>query len=127
MIEDTDFTGHFSNPKSGYFDQYVSLYQDLLRKRGANANLGQDLVWLLKEVGFTEVKFRISQPVHISEEGKLMAEITLEGISQALIEEQLITAKKYARIHSELVKFRKREDTMMSLPRIFQVTAKRLW
>ncbi len=123
LIEDTDFTGHFCYPKSDYFDQYVTLYQDLLKKRGANANLGQGLVGLLKDTGFSNVEFQLSQPAHISGEGKLMAEITFKGISEALLEEHLITEEEFARIYSELVKYRKRNDTIISLPRIFQVTA----
>lgn len=125
LIEDTDFSGHFSNPTSPSFDTYVRLYQSLLRKRGANANAGQELAWWLKEVGFTDIKIQISQPVHTEEEGKLMAEITLDGISQALIEGGFITPEEYENIYSELVAFRKRKDTMISLPRIFQVSARR--
>ncbi|MEO1032134.1 MAG: class I SAM-dependent methyltransferase [Bacteroidota bacterium] len=123
LIEETDFSGHFSYPKSDYFDQYITLYQNLLKKQGANANLGQSLVNLLMDIGFTEVKFQISQPVHRTEEGKLMAEITFKGISKALMEEKLITNEEFLEIHSELVKFRKRKDTIMSLPRIFQIVA----
>ena len=123
FIEDTDFTGHFCYPGSDYFDQYVSLYQDLLKKRGGNANLGQSLVGLLQDMGFSNIKFQLSQPAHISGEGKLMAEITFKGISQALIEEHLITKEEFANIYSELVKYRKRNDTIISLPRIFQVSA----
>lgn len=123
LIEDTDFSGHFSHPQCSAFDAYVSLYQKLLQKRGANANLGQSLAQLLNEAGFVALELSISQPVHTIQEGKQMAEITLEGISNALISESLITRNKYQEIQNELIAFRKREDTIMSLPRIFQVSA----
>lgn len=123
LLEETDFSGHFCSPKSGYFDAYVSLYQDLLKKRGANANLGQRLVGLLKDLNCTNVTFQISQPAHSSGEGKRMAEITFKGISEALIEENMIKKEEFVNIHTGLVEFRKREDTIMSLPRIFQVVA----
>ena len=125
LIEDTDFAGHFSNPKSDDFNHYINLYERLLRTRRADANIGQKLVWLLNEVGFTEVKFQISQPVHISGKGKLMAEITFKAVSESLVEEGFITESEAIRIYSSLVQFRKRGDTMMSLPRIFQVSAKK--
>ena len=125
LIEDTDFSGHFSNPLSIHFNSYVSLYQRLLEKRGADANLGQKLVWLLKEAGFVNVEFQISQPTHIGGKGKLMAEITFDGISKALIEEDIISIDQAKNIHSGLVNFRKRNDSLMSLPRIFQVSATR--
>ncbi len=95
----------------------------MLKKRGANANLGQHLVRLLKDLNCGNVTFQISQPAHSSGEGKLMAEITFKGISEALIEENMITKEEFDNIHAGLVAYRKREDTIMSLPRIFQVIA----
>lgn len=91
LIEDTDFSGHFSQPASRAFNRYVSLYQRLLHQRGADASFGQKLPLLLHEMGFVDGAFQISQPVHITGEGKLMAEITFEGISKALIEEGLLS------------------------------------
>lgn len=125
LIEDTDFSGHFSNPKSIYFDQYVSLYQNLLHKRGANADIGPNLVRLLADGGFVDIEFEISHLAHTKGTGKLMAEITFEAISKSLISEGLITQEEFQKIHSEIVKFRKQKNTMMSLPRIFQIRAKR--
>ncbi len=123
LIEDTDFSGHFSYPRSKAFDLYVSLYQDLLNKRGANANLGQKLSFLLSRAGFEKIEFYISQPAHIKGEGKLMAEITFEGISESLIEERIISKDEINEILKGIIEFRKRNDTIMSLPRIFQLQA----
>ncbi|MBC7777540.1 MAG: class I SAM-dependent methyltransferase [Phycisphaerae bacterium] len=125
LIEDTDFSGHFSHPPFGPFNRYVNLYQRLLKKRGADANIGQKLVGLLQETGFVDVQFQISQPVHLEGEGKLMAEITFEGISKALIEEGLTSVDEAQKIHTGLVNFRKRSDSLISLPRIFQVHGRR--
>lgn len=123
LIEETDFSGHFCYPKSTYFDQYVGLYQALLKKRGADANLGQRMIKLLQDNGFKVVQLQIAQPVHSTEEGKLMAEITFKGIAQALLQEGLLTEEKFMSIYAALVEFRKRQDTIMSLPRIFQIEA----
>jgi ubiquinone/menaquinone biosynthesis C-methylase UbiE len=123
LIEDTDFSGHFSNPLSTYFDQYVSLYQQLLRKRGADADIGPTLVRRLRETGFVNVEFQISQPAHVEGEGKLMAEITFDAIAKALIEEGLVSSNDAERIYAGLVRFRSRGDSLMSLPRIFQIWA----
>ncbi len=125
LIEDTDFSGHFSHPPNKAFDKYVSLYQKLLKSRGADANRGQNLTALMIQTGFTEIEFRIYQPAHISGEGKLMAEITFEGIMPSLLEERLVDQKKAYDIYHELIAFRKKEHSMMSMPRIFQIKAKR--
>lgn len=125
LIEDTDFSGHFSYPPSKDFNRYVSLYQRLLKQRGADANIGQKLVGLLQKNGFVDVEFQLSQPAHTKGSGKLMAEITFEGISKALIDAGLISAEGVEKIHSALVDFRKRSDSLISLPRIFQVSGRR--
>jgi SAM-dependent methyltransferase len=125
LIEDTDFTGHFAHPASAEFDTYVTLYQSLLRRRGANANIGQELVFLLEETGFTERAFFIDHAAHITGQGKLMAEITFEGISQPLIEDGLITEDEYQLVLQGIRRHRKRDDTLMSLPRIFQVSGRK--
>ncbi len=121
LVEDTDFSGHFCYPASNAFNRYVALYQQLLQKRGADANLGPKLPGLLKKAGFTNVAFQISHPAHTEDDGKLMAEITFEGISHALLAENLILPDEAQQLHAALVAFRKREDSVMSLPRIFQV------
>ncbi|WP_196890220.1 class I SAM-dependent methyltransferase [Aureivirga sp. CE67] len=123
LIEETDFSGHFSVPRSKDFDSYVSLYQKLLEKRGTNANLGKELFSLLNQSRFKNIDFSISQVAHNSGNGKLMAEITFEGISEALIKDKIISQNVIEEIQSGLIEFRKRKDTIMSLPRIFQFYA----
>ena len=125
LIEDTDFSGHFSIPSNPAFDRYVSLYQWLLLKKNADANRGQQLMSLLRETGFNEVEFQVSQPAYRSGEGKLMAEITFSGITQSLLDEALIDQKEAEGLLKDLIAFRKQEDSIVSLPRIFQVKAKR--
>ncbi len=126
LLEDTDFSGHFSFPANKAFDRYVSLYQQLLKKRGADANIGKKLPQLLLEAGFRDIEFKICQPAHMSGEGKHMAEITLAGIGESLFFEQLIGKEEFHRILEALIAFRKQTHSILSMPRIFQVKAKRI-
>ncbi|MCB0533995.1 MAG: methyltransferase domain-containing protein [Lewinellaceae bacterium] len=123
LIEDTDFSGHFCYPACAGFESYVQLYQRLLHQRGADANIGQRLPQLLKEAGFQDITVQIAQPVHAKGEGKLMAELTMAGISKALIQEQITTQEEIDRILFSLKKFRENVDSLISLPRIIQVSA----
>ena len=123
LLEDTDFSGHFCYPACTAFDTYVRLYQNLLHSRGADANIGQRLYQLVQQAGFEEISVRVVQPVHTVEEGKLMAEITMEGISGALLQEGLASQEEISQTVAELRAFRADEKTVMSLPRIFQVSA----
>ncbi len=123
LVEDTDFSGHFCYPACKAFDTYVQLFQNLLHTRKANANIGQSLYQLLHQAGFADISVQVVQPVHTVQEGKLMAEITMEGISGALLEEGLASQEMISQTVAELKAFRADEKTLMSLPRIFQVSA----
>lgn len=125
LIEDTDFSGHFSYPPNRSFDQYVTWYQDLLHIRGGNADRGPELYNMLKEAGFRDISFEVRQPVHLAGEGKLMAEITLEAISGALIEEGICSEDEVQRESTLLQAFRRSNESMLSLPRIFQYKARK--
>jgi len=124
-IEDTDFSGHFCFPESDAFNSYVSLYQQLLQGRGADADIGQRLPGLMKSVGLVDVKFQVTQPAFLEGEGKLMAEITFDGISRALVDDGLISAPEAERIQRDLIRYRKNSNTLMSLARIFQARGSR--
>ncbi|MCB0586939.1 MAG: hypothetical protein KDD06_16655 [Phaeodactylibacter sp.] len=52
-----------------------------------------------------------------------MAEIAMEGISGALLEEGLASQEEVRQTVEELKAFRADENTVMSLPGIFQVSA----
>jgi ubiquinone/menaquinone biosynthesis C-methylase UbiE len=125
IIEDTDFSGHFSYPRNEYFDQYVLWYQKLLKTRSANANIGPELMGLLEKAGFRDISFEIKQPAHIDSQGKLMAEITLEAVSVPLLAQKICTKSELERTLKELKDFRKRSGTILSMPRIFQYRARK--
>ncbi len=125
LVEDTDFSGHFSYPKNEHFDQYVSWYQQLLKSRGANANRGPEIMGLLQKVGFREISFEVKQPAHIDSQGKLMAEITLEAVSKSLLSEGICTKSQIEHTLTGLKVFRERPDSILSMPRIFQYRARK--
>jgi hypothetical protein len=67
----------------------------------------------------------VFQPAHIHGEGKLMAPITMSRISDALTAEGLATESEAQWILTELNHAAADCDTVISLPRIFQVWGKR--
>ena len=125
LIEDTHFSGHFCHPSCPAFDEYVNLYKQLLQKRNADANIGPRLAELLEAAGFQDIEVQVVQPVHKCGQSKLMAEITLSGIAAALEEEGITSEDQIEELLEELRSFRERNDTMMSMPRIFQVRARK--
>ena len=63
----------------------------------------------------------VFQPAHIQGEAKPMAPFTIARISDALIAERLITKKDVKTIVAELNEIAADCETVMSLPRTFQV------
>lgn len=123
LLEDTDFSGHFSHPENRNFTNYVRWYQQLLQKRGANANRGQELLHLLTNAGFEGIDFKINQPAHSTGEGKKMAEITLGAIKESLIKENIADSNAIDYCLQALVVLRKQKNSIVSMPRIFQYKA----
>ena len=80
---------------------------------------------MFRRAGIQAVELNVIQPVHIHGEGKLMAPITMSRISQALISEGLATEVEVQQILTELSQAAAARETVMSLPRIFQVWGKR--
>ena len=71
------------------------------------------------------VELNVIQPAHIHGEGKLMAPITMSRISGAVTAEGLATEDEVRQILNELNEVAADRETVMSLPRIFQVWGKR--
>jgi len=101
------------------------LYQELLQRRGGDSNIGPKLPAMLRRAGVERVELNVVQPAHIRGEGKLMAPMTMSRIADALIAEELVTEREVQHILSELNRAAADSETLISLPRIFQVWGKR--
>ena len=125
VIEDTDFAGSFCYPTCAAYERYKQLYQELVERRGGDPNIGPKLPTMLRRAGIEGVELNVIQPAHIHGEGKLMAPITMSRISDALTAEGLATESEAQWILTELNHAAADCDTVISLPRIFQVWGKR--
>ena len=125
VIEDTDFAGSFCYPRSAAYERYMKLYQELVQQRGGDANVGPKLPVMMGRAGIQSIDFNVIQPAHIQGEGKLMAPITMSRISDALTAEGLATENEAQQILTELNHIAADSQTMISLPRIFQVWGRR--
>lgn len=125
VIEDTDFAGSFCYPTCAAYERYKELYQEAVRRRGGDPNIGPKLPAMLRNAGVQEVELNVIQPAHIHGEGKFMAPFTMSRISNALIAEGLSTEDEVQQILTELNRVAADSETLISLPRIFQVWGKR--
>ncbi|MGC2626663.1 MAG: methyltransferase domain-containing protein [Candidatus Udaeobacter sp.] len=125
VVEDTDFAGSFCYPISAAYEHYKELYQELLRRRGGDSNIGPKLPAMLRRAGIKGIELNVVQPAHIHGEGKLMAPITMSRIADALVAEGLAAESEVQQILTELNHIAADSETVISLPRVFQVWGKR--
>ena len=125
VLEDTDFAGSFCYPPCAAYQRYKELYQELVQRKGGDSNIGPKLPAMLRRAGLQKVELDVIQPAHIHGEGKLMAPLTMARISDALTTEGLVTEIEAQQILTELNDVAADSETLISLPRIFQVWGKR--
>jgi len=89
----------------------------------ASASTGRRTV--LRQAGIERVELNVVQPAHIHGEGKMMAPITVSRIADALMTEGLASESDVQHILSELNRVAADSETVISLPRIFQVWGER--
>jgi ubiquinone/menaquinone biosynthesis C-methylase UbiE len=121
VLEDIDFSGSFCYPTWAAYDRYKQLYQDVVNRRGGDADIGPKLPGMLRKAGAENVLVNVIQPTHLEGEGKRMASITMERIADAVVSERLATESEVQQIINELNDAAEDSETVMSLPRVFQV------
>src|SRR5215470_6034122 len=124
-VEDTDFAGSFCYPSCAAYERYKELYQKLLQLRGGDSNIGPKLPAMLRRAGIQGVELNVIQLAHIYGEGKLMAPLTMSRISDALTAEGLVSEDEVQEILTELNRIAGDCETVISLPRVFQVWGNR--
>lgn len=124
LLEDIDFSGHVCHPPCTAFERYQQLYRQVVHRRGGDADIGPKLFRMAKEANWQSLEIEVVQPVFVQEESREMAIITLENIADAVLGEGLASAQELDSILEELRAFTKADDTLLSLPRIFQLRAR---
>ena len=102
VIEDTDFRGSFCYPSCAAYERYVELYQKVILRRGGDPNIGPKLPGMLRKAGAGNIQVSVVQPTHIKGEGKRMAVMTMERITNAAASEGLATDIEIRQIISGL-------------------------
>jgi hypothetical protein len=125
VVEDMDHSGIFCYPACPALKQHVSLYNQIVRLKGGDPEIGPKLPALFREVGLPNLHLSHVQPAFIAGEAKRIHQITLENIAPAVVTAGLATEAEINALFSELDNFAQDSQTIMSFPRIFQVWASR--
>src|SRR3984957_2304720 len=120
VVEDIDFRGHFSYPESAALARYVELYSEIVRRKGADPNIGPRVPSLLTDAGFENVQMHVVQLAGMVGEVKLMTPITMQSIGPAVIAGGLASEAAVAGLGAELFEYARTPGTIGSLPRVIQ-------
>lgn len=121
IAEDVEMSGRFCHPAFPLFDAGAHLYSTAARRKGGDPDIGPKLPGLLQAAGLQEVGVNLVQPVFLHGKGKTMMSLTLHRVADAVLAEGLASASEFAMLVTEIAAFEARPDTLVSLPRIFQV------
>ena len=125
VVEDIDHSGTFSYPACPAIERHVALYNDVVRLRGADPEIGPKLPGLFRRVGLRDPHVSHVQPVFTDGDAKRIHQITLENIRPAVAASQLATDAELDALIETMNDFADRPDTIVSTPRVFQVWARR--
>lgn len=124
-VEDIDFSGYFAHPFSAAHRKYADLYCRVVRKRGADPDIGPRLPSLLLQHGFTHVGVSVVQPMALAGDVKLMPPITTESISDAVVGAGLASAEEMKALAQELYADAANPTTLVGNPRVVQTWARK--
>ena len=92
---------------------------------GATPSVGLRLDLLFEEAGFAEVEAVLVQPFGRIGDIKLIPQLTMTAMGEGLIAAGLATQLDVEQTFAELKAFAERRDTLVFMPRMFQVRGRR--
>ncbi len=126
VLEDIDFTGAFCHPPHPAFARYCALYRAVIQRRGGDAALGPQIWGLCADAGLRGVEVAVVHPVHTgSAPEKALSLSTLVNIRDAVLAEGLATSEELERTIGEMTALTEDPTSLVGLPRIFQVLARK--
>lgn len=149
LIEDVDYSAAFCFPELPSFERYKEIYTGTLTSQKrlqvpcptrlhwgscrievsselkGHPFIGPQLYSLVRQAGFEDVRVRVVQPIcEGTDEGKQFPRQVLEGIRGHAIQLGLADNDELDDIAKQLEAFENDDTSLISLPRIFQVSGK---
>lgn len=125
VVEDIDHSGVFGYPRSPAVERYVQLYNDVVRQRGGDPEIGPRLPGLFRDAGLPAPRVTLAQPVFTHGAGKRVNQITLDNIRSSVIAAGLATDAEIVALIDALDAFADDPETLVGFPRVYQVWATR--
>jgi ubiquinone/menaquinone biosynthesis C-methylase UbiE len=124
-VEDTDFDGLFCDPHNDGFEFHKQMYPRVLEHHGGDARIGRKLYRYFLQAGIPDPGLHLVQSIDAAGEAKALALLTLQASAEAIVSAALASAGEVSAAIEDLAVFTAAPDTVVSGPRILQVSARR--
>ncbi|MFO0993079.1 MAG: methyltransferase domain-containing protein [Hyphomicrobiales bacterium] len=125
IVEDIDMEGRFWDPPVAALTRMTELYMEAARRRGCDPTIGRRLVRLLGHAGFENVESNLVQPFGRAGDIKELAKLDFANIADAIVSLGLLGRAEADALAAQVNAYAERSDTTISLPRVFQVVARK--
>jgi len=125
LIEDIEHAAIFTYPESDAVARYVHWYGRTIRAKGGDPEIGPKLPGMVRALGLGDIGLRVVHPVFMEGPAKQMHRITLENIADSVVATATATREEIDATIAGIEAFTQRPETIVSLPRIFQVWGRR--
>ena len=125
IVEDIDMEGRFWDPPAAALTRMTELYMEAARRRGCDPTIGRRLVRLLGHAGFENVQSTLVQPFGRDGDVKELAKLDFANIADAIVSLGLMGRSEADALAAQVNAYAERPDTTISLPRLFQVVARK--
>ncbi len=125
IVEDIDMEGRFWDPPSEALSRLTELYMGAAKMRGGDPVIGRRLTRMLGDAGFAIAHVSLAQPFGRDGDVKELAMLDFANIADTVVTLGLLDRDEADGLASAVNQFANRADTTISLPRVFQVVARK--
>jgi hypothetical protein len=124
LVEDVQVAAVWSSPPSAALTRHLELYVAAAHGLGARPDAGCEFAGMLRELGASDVRVDLIQPMlRVPEDIQAHAR-TMEAIAAPVIEQGLATEEEVGHLVTKLDEFANTPGAVATLPRVIQVSAR---
>jgi SAM-dependent methyltransferase len=122
LVEDVEVAAVWSSPPCDALARHLELYVVAAHGLGARPDIGRELAIMLRDLGATDVRVDLVQPVLRLPQDLQAHARTMEAIAEPVIAQGLATETEVAELVAELDVFATTPGSVATLPRTIQVS-----
>jgi SAM-dependent methyltransferase len=121
VVEDMQHSAVFAHPPCPAVDRYLALYDEVVRVRGGDPDIGPALPAMFRQAGLGEIGLHLAQPAFLAGAAKRIHLSTLENVAAALLSTGVATAEEIAWVADGMGVCADAPSSIVGFPRVFGV------